>query len=110
MGARLREERIRLGKTQAEFAEATGVHKNSQGNYENDIKSPDSKYLAALADMGVDILYVVTGMQTPKPLVSIDEQKLVENYRAMDEAAKLNIQAVGDSFAKSKSKLKVDNS
>lgn len=106
LGARLREERVRLGMTQAELAEIAGIHKNSQGNYENDVKAPDSKYLSLVAEHGVDILYVVTGTRTPKTDISIEEQKLIENYRAMDDAARLNIQAVGDAFASTKVKNK----
>ncbi|MFS7242291.1 helix-turn-helix domain-containing protein [Serratia proteamaculans] len=109
LGARLREERNRLGLTQAELAEIVGIHKNSQGNYENDVKSPDSKYLSMVAEHGIDILYVVTGVKTPQPDVSVEELKLIENYRAMDDAARLNIQAVGDSFAQSKPKIKAGN-
>ncbi|HHH3032411.1 TPA: helix-turn-helix domain-containing protein [Serratia marcescens] len=108
LGSRLREERNRLGFTQAELADLVGIHKNSQGNYENDVKSPDSKYLSTVAEHGVDILYVVTGSRTPQTSVSIEEQKLIENYRAMDEAARLNMQAVSDSFAYSKPNKKVE--
>lgn len=110
LGARLREERVRLGLTQSELAEIVGIHKNSQGNYENDVKSPDSKYLSGLAEHGFDILYVVTGTRLPPQDISLEEQKLIENYRAMDKAARLNIQAVGDSFAQSNPEIKTGNS
>lgn len=109
LGARLREERNRLGFTQAELAEIAGIHKNSQGNYENDVKSPDTKYLSLVSEHGIDILYVVTGTRTPHPEITTEEQKLIENYRAMDEAARLNIQAVGNSFAHSKPKSNTGN-
>ncbi|MGO3397319.1 MAG: helix-turn-helix domain-containing protein [Serratia proteamaculans] len=105
-GSRLREERVRLGKTQQELAEIGEVHKNSQGNYENDSKHPDSKYLSLIGAAGVDVLYVVTGNRTPTPVITSEEQKLVENYRAMDKAARLNIQAVGDAFAQSSPEMK----
>ena len=36
-----------------------------------------------------------------------EEKKLLENYRAMDQAARLNIQAVGDAFAQSKPRSKI---
>ncbi|SFN70618.1 Helix-turn-helix [Xenorhabdus japonica] len=43
-GSRLREERMNFKLTQSELADIGGIHKNTQGNYENDQKSPDSKY------------------------------------------------------------------
>ncbi len=61
IGARLREERQRLGLSQPAFAALGGAGKHSQINYEANRRSPDAAFLAALAAHGVDILYVVTG-------------------------------------------------
>ncbi|WP_434771130.1 helix-turn-helix domain-containing protein [Pseudomonas entomophila] len=63
IGDRLREERTRLGLNQTDFAAIPGVTKNSQLNYEKGERSPDATYLAAVAERGVDILYVVTGIR-----------------------------------------------
>lgn len=59
--SRLREERRRLGMNQTEFAKATGVHLNSQSRYEKGERAPDTTYLAALAKVGVDLVFVLTG-------------------------------------------------
>lgn len=61
---RLREERNRLGLNQSDFAELGGVKLNAQVNYENGSRKPDSGYLAAISNAGVDILYVLTGTRT----------------------------------------------
>lgn len=61
IGSRLREERVRLGMTQDSFGIAGGVLANAQGKYERGQRSPSAVYLARLAGLGVDILYVVTG-------------------------------------------------
>ena len=60
-GERLREERERLGLSQTAFAEAGGVQKRAQINYEKADRLPDAAYLAAIAAIGVDVLYVITG-------------------------------------------------
>ncbi|AWK14733.1 helix-turn-helix transcriptional regulator [Candidatus Fukatsuia symbiotica] len=105
-GGRLREERKRLGMTQTEFADVGGVQKTTQSNYENNIRLPDAQYLGSITKIGIDIAYIITGARTIKADITTEEQKLVENYRAMDDSAKLNIQAVGDAFAQSKPNLK----
>ncbi|AHF77588.1 Putative prophage transcriptional regulator [Sodalis praecaptivus] len=110
-GMRLKEERERLKLSQEAFGNIGGVKKLAQHKYEKDERAPDSNYLAALSLAGVDILYVLTGRRSPPPgevfAESEEEKKLLENYRAIDSAARLNIQAVGDAFAKSQSALKV---
>lgn len=63
LGDRLRIEREALGLTQSQFAELGGVKKNAQINYEAGKRSPDLAYLAAVAEHGVDALYVVTGQR-----------------------------------------------
>ncbi|AYN26569.1 XRE family transcriptional regulator [Buttiauxella sp. 3AFRM03] len=110
IGNRLREERERLGLSQQAMGEIGGVKKLTQLNYEKGERAPDTIYLTALAEAGVDIVYVLTGHRIPMPNEvapkTEEEKKLLENYRAMDEAARLNIQAVGAAFAQSKSKVK----
>jgi len=64
IGQRLTEERKQLNMNQTQFGELGGVKTNAQGNYENDSRTPDAEYLAAIADHGVDINYIVTGIRT----------------------------------------------
>jgi transcriptional regulator with XRE-family HTH domain len=65
LGARLKQERERLGMTQVEMAEVASVTRVSQQNYENDRRIPDAEYLGALYKIGVNILYVITGEPDP---------------------------------------------
>lgn len=60
-GERLKNERIRLGLNQAEFAERLGIHKNTQTNYENGRRKPSNEYYAAAAELGINVPYVITG-------------------------------------------------
>ena len=87
IGDRLKEERERLGFSQTEFAAVAGASKNSQYNYEKGDRSPDAEYLAAVAERGVDILYVVIGQRLPvaEPTLSADEVEMVEHVRALDD-------------------------
>lgn len=64
IGDRLREERIRLGLSQDEFAAVAGVQRRAQGNYERGERAPDAVYLASVAARGADIQYIVCGIRT----------------------------------------------
>ncbi len=69
IGARLKEERERLGYTQPAFAELAGTTKKSQIDYEKDTTQPKASYFASIAEIGADILYIVTG----KSLIALRE-------------------------------------
>lgn len=87
IGERLKEERVRLGYNQADFAAIAGVAKTSQFNYEKGERSPDAAYLAAVAEKGVDVLYVVTGGRTPQLAEALTEREaeILESYRQLSE-------------------------
>lgn len=80
---RLREERTRLGLSQAAFAECGGVSKVSQFNYESGRRKPGADYLAAVATLGVDVYYVLTGRSARQSSawLSAAEVTLLDNYR-----------------------------
>lgn len=65
IGKRLKEERNRLGLSQEKLALAGGVQKRTQINYEANERSPDSDYLALIAQIGVDVNYILTGVRVP---------------------------------------------
>lgn len=85
IGERLRDERGRLGLTQPALAAVGGVTKKTQVLYEAGERSPDAVYLAAVAAIGVDVLYVLTGQHAggvkPAPSLSAEEQMLVQYFR-----------------------------
>ncbi|KAG0166199.1 hypothetical protein DFQ28_001748 [Apophysomyces sp. BC1034] len=92
-GARLREERKRLGFTQAKFAAIIGIRKNAQTNYEGDLRCPDSKYFVKVAEHGVDVQYVVTGSVSSVKL-SPAEQALLTGFRALDAKGQVAVLAL----------------
>lgn len=68
LGERLKAERERLGLNQTDFAALAGASKHAQINWEKGVASPNAAALAAWADAGIDVLYVVAG-QSSKPVV-----------------------------------------
>lgn len=65
IGSRLREERQRLGMNQTAFADAAGMHRNTQVRYERGQRVPDTAFLTAIEQIGVDTAYLLTGTRCP---------------------------------------------
>lgn len=108
-GERLKEERGRLDMSQTQFAAVGGVGKTTQINYESGNRAPDVTYLAAIAKIGVDVLYVVTGERSTMALTQ-DERDLLERFRAAPinvRAAAIGGLAAGTSSAKAAPKEQV---
>lgn len=61
VGKRIREERQKLGLSQALFAERAGIHRNTQANYESGSRNPDIEYIVTIMKIGVDVGYVLEG-------------------------------------------------
>ncbi len=65
-GQRLKEERARIGKSQAQLAEDLGVAKNTVQNWEHPDKGtpiPADK-LSRCAELGMDAQYILTGVRS----------------------------------------------
>lgn len=62
IGDRLKEERKRLGLSQAQLAEKIGIHRNTQNRYESGGREPDASYLNLIRGIGIDVEYVMTGV------------------------------------------------
>ncbi|GAA5784884.1 helix-turn-helix domain-containing protein [Chitiniphilus shinanonensis] len=61
IGVRLRAERDRLGLSQAALGLAVGVTNKTQSLYEKGERAPDAAYLSAVAALGMDVQFVLTG-------------------------------------------------
>lgn len=105
IGDRLKEERSRLGLSQTDLGAAGGVGKTTQINYEKGSGSPDAKYLAAVAELGVDVLYVVTGERKPTLAGSISAQaaEFLEVYQHIGEQDREVLLRMASAFAKAAS-------
>lgn len=101
LGDRLIEERQRLQLTQQSLAAACGVSGRSQINYEKGDRQPDAIYLAALAAIGADVLYVLTGLRpTGAPVLTPEETALLDNFRHSTPAAQKALKETSVLFAK----------
>ncbi|CAN7190560.1 helix-turn-helix domain-containing protein [Trinickia sp. LjRoot230] len=87
IGDRLREQRKRTALSQRAFAENGGVTEKTQVLYEKGERAPDAEYLARVAALGVDLLYVLTGERNTSSL-SADEVDLVRRYRDAPDAVR----------------------
>lgn len=86
-GERLREERDRLGFNQTAFGAIGGVQKQAQLKYEKGERFPDAAYLDAVAKVGADVQYIITGVRSSAALTT-DEDELVRLFRAAPLAVK----------------------
>lgn len=90
IGEILKEERLRLEMNQDDFAAVGGLKRRAQTLYEQDERSPDALYLRALAAIGVDVQYILTGEQTSSALTQ-DEKELLFGYRGLDTRGKASM-------------------
>lgn len=87
---RLKDDRVQRGLTQDQMALAIKMSKRSYCAYEAGETSPSAKLLEALASMGSDVGYLLTGQRTGgvKPTLTADEEELLALFRAAPLAVK----------------------
>ena len=90
IGEILKEERQRLGMNQEDFAAVAGLKRRAQTLYEQNERAPDALYLRALAGIGVDVHYILTGERLQSAVTS-DEKELLDGYRSMDVRGKAGV-------------------
>lgn len=73
IGLRLRSERKRQQLTQAQFGKQGGVSLSSQNAYESGLHFPDARYLTRIAELGVDLNYILLGNRTDS--ISLSESE-----------------------------------
>lgn len=100
IGTRLVYERKRLGYTQLEFATLGGVVRHTVALWEKDRKFPNAEFLAKIAELGVDINYVITGNRSKDDQLPSREKALLDNYRATDEEGRRLIERLALAVSK----------
>lgn len=84
---RIKEERKRLGyKKQDEIADACGISRESWGKYERGLTMPSGEVLLALANLNMDIQYVLTGKSYSRG-VSPQEQMVLSAWHQASATA-----------------------
>lgn len=97
---RLLEERKRLKMNQTDFAEKAGTTKKSQIEYEKERLPAFAAYLAAIAEAGVDVQYVLTGRRSGEPVLTPKERLLLAAWKEASpelQTAVLAVLATGKS-------------
>jgi transcriptional regulator with XRE-family HTH domain len=92
-GARLAEERKRLGLKQAEFAALVGTDVPKQSLYENDRRELRADYLARLADANVDVIYVLTGQRMEGGRLGEQATRLLSAYLCLPDGTQRSLAA-----------------
>ncbi|KOO77316.1 helix-turn-helix domain-containing protein [Stenotrophomonas pavanii] len=90
VGLRLKEERKRLGLTQEAMGVACGVTKRTQIFYEMDSVGASAAYLTAAYELGVDVVYLLTG--TRERLAAADAD-LLDAWRSASPSARAAVMA-----------------
>lgn len=90
LGARLREERDRLGFTQQEMTVHIGISQNMWSKYERGQAVPGGDVLAKLLAIGGDVLFILSGERSVTTLTA-DEKELLTGYRHLDIRGKTSM-------------------
>jgi len=78
--------------SQSAFAEACGVKKLAQINYEKGDRKPDTDYLESAVRLGADVLYILTGRR---------EQPALEDIKTLTAA----VEVIEEALAKRRATL-----
>lgn len=104
LGARLKEERERVGLTQDSLGGIAGVSRRAVVEWEKGGTTPSGEALALISMKGIDVLYVLTGQRTPQAAasLSLEESALLDNYQHADEEGRAAARRVLSSLAQQK--------
>lgn len=110
IGSRLQEERKRCSMTQNDLAEALGIAKRTQANYESGSSDATASYLSKVTtEFGFDVPYILTGTRSTLPESSLTdvEDGLVRQYRSIPDddqkAIRRILKAMSDDVVRNKS-------
>jgi len=103
-GARLAEERKRLGLKQADFAGLVGTDVPKQSLYENDRRELRAEYLARLVDADVDVVYILSGRRSGAEALGEGASQLLSAYLSLPpelrQALEEFVGAIRDQFTR----------
>lgn len=87
-GERLKCVREKMGLSLEKFSLLGGVQARTQIYYEKSERYPTVEYLAKLADAGIDIPYLITGIMPDNHPVDDSERELLKAYRSASKDKK----------------------
>ncbi|WP_233115705.1 helix-turn-helix domain-containing protein [Aggregatibacter actinomycetemcomitans] len=95
---RLKNERMRLGLTQAEIANKCNISREMWGKYERGAALAGSEVLFSLVTIGVDIGYLFSGVRSGSEITK-EEANLIDDFRNMNEQGKAAVKTTVWSLA-----------
>ena len=96
--ASIRHNRIVLGLEQKELAARLGVHKNAISSWETGRTRPDLSLIPAICrELGITP-YELFGMKEPEVLYTPREERLVSNYRKLEEKYRKHVDTMMQSL------------
>ena len=98
LGSRIKSERLRIGMQQIDFAEACNVSRGGLLKWEKNESAPNAQALAAMARLGVDVLYVVTGQRqgATEATLAPEEKALLAAWRSSNEKGRALLGAAAE--------------
>lgn len=98
IGERLREERLRIGVSQVDFAMYCGASRNALLQWERGETAPNAGVLATMTNLGVDVLYVVTGQRSAESEATLApaERALLQAWRESDDKGRALLAAAAE--------------
>ena len=103
IGTRIKEERERVRLTQAALADAIGVTSRSIINWEMGTAQPPASALAAIANHGMDVLYILTNQRSqpvaPQELLPEGDRIFLDNLHAAPAEVQRGVKITLDAFA-----------
>ena len=103
-GERLREERLRLGLSQKDFAALFGKKNMAVMRYEKGERVIGQDDLEALHIAGVDVYYLITGERNQPNLLSDDAKELLKLWDNVEPSQRDTLMTLVRNFAESFSK------
>jgi transcriptional regulator with XRE-family HTH domain len=93
-GARLAEERKRLGLKQSDFAGLVGTDVPKQSLYEHDRRELRAEYLARLVEADVDVIYILSGHRSDGEHLGAGATSLISAYLALPPELRVALEAL----------------
>lgn len=99
-GERLKEERLRLHFSQVGFADKAGIRREMLSRYERASAEPGAGALIAMTNVGIDVLYVLTGEHavTTESHMAPAEKELLAAWRASSPKGRAALAAVAEAL------------
>ncbi|MDR2325098.1 MAG: helix-turn-helix domain-containing protein [Acidovorax sp.] len=100
IGERLKEERLRIAYAQVAFADACAINRGTLSNWEKGEQTPSAAALGVMANLGVDVLYVVTGQRAgqSESTLAPAERELLQAWRHGTEQGRKALVAMADAL------------